>query len=127
MPAVRILSVELQVVNAGNSREAHEGLESMVEKNSQLCNRRRIIVKPLVGTLLVSTLLEPLASLGQETNESLTRAQVREQIVQLEQAGYTPGSFDPHYPERIQAAQARVNGEGKKKESERANAIRTPP
>lgn len=65
-------------------------------------------MKPFVATLLVSPLLVPLASFGQQGDEPLTRAQVREQIVQLEQAGYTPGSFDPHYPDNIQAAQAKV-------------------
>jgi hypothetical protein len=67
-----------------------------------------IIVKPLFATLLVSSLLMPLASFAQKPDGPLTRAQVREQIAQLEEAGYTPGTFDPHYPEKIQAAQARL-------------------
>jgi hypothetical protein len=79
-------------------------------------------VKPLVATLLVSPLLVPLASFGQQGDEPLTRAQVREQIVQLEQAGYTPGSFDPHYPEKIQAAQAKVDVQVGKYGSERATS-----
>jgi len=79
-------------------------------------------VKPLVATLLVSPLLVPLASFGQRGDEALTRAQVREQIVQLEQAGYTPGSFDPHYPEKIQAAQAKVGVQAGNDGSERATS-----
>lgn len=65
-------------------------------------------VKMLVAGLLVSSLVTPCLSFGQEANEPLTRAQVRQQILELEKAGYVPGSFDPHYPEKIQDAQARV-------------------
>lgn len=68
----------------------------------------KITVKLLVAGLLVSSLIAPCLSFGQQANEPLTRAQVREQIVELEKAGYTPGSFDPHYPEQIQGAQARI-------------------
>ena len=38
----------------------------------------------------------------------LTRAQVREELVQLEQAGYKPEVSDAHYPNALQTAQARV-------------------
>lgn len=65
-------------------------------------------MKLLVAGLLVSSLISPCLSFGQQTNEPLTRAQVRQQIVEIEKAGYTPGSFDPHYPEKIQGAQARI-------------------
>ncbi|QTD94580.1 DUF4148 domain-containing protein [Burkholderia anthina] len=68
-------------------------------------------MKPLFATLLVSSLLMPLASFAQQPDGPLTRVQVRERIVQLEEAGYTPGTFDPHYPEKIQAAQARIAGQ----------------
>lgn len=73
-----------------------------------LLRKRETTVKLLVAGLFVGSLLTPCLSFGQQANESLTRAQVREQIVELEKAGYTPGSFDPHYPEQIQNAQARV-------------------
>lgn len=66
-------------------------------------------MKLLVAAFVASSVLAvPIASFAQQTNERLTRAQVRAQIVQLERVGYTPGSFDPQYPASIQAAQERV-------------------
>ncbi|SAK65726.1 DUF4148 domain-containing protein [Caballeronia ptereochthonis] len=50
----------------------------------------------------------PVASFAQ-SNQPVTRAQVREEIVQLEKAGYNPGVInDAKYPADIQAAEARV-------------------
>lgn len=41
---------------------------------------------------------------------TVTRAQVRAELVQLEQAGYRPGrANDPHYPDDLQAALTRVH------------------
>ncbi|WP_082710215.1 DUF4148 domain-containing protein [Burkholderia sp. TSV86] len=45
-----------------------------------------------------------------QSNEPVTRAQVRAELVQLEKAGYHPGVSSPYYPADIQAAQARVQG-----------------
>lgn len=51
----------------------------------------------------------PVASFAQ-SNAPVTRAQVRAEMVQLAQAGYRPGDGDnAHYPEAIQAAEARVS------------------
>ena len=38
----------------------------------------------------------------------LTRAQVEDQLAQLEAAGYNPNGDDIHYPSGIQAAEARL-------------------
>ncbi|WP_118185458.1 DUF4148 domain-containing protein [Paraburkholderia phosphatilytica] len=44
-----------------------------------------------------------------QSNQPLTRTEVRAQLVQLEQAGYRPApGQNPHYPDDIQAAEARV-------------------
>jgi hypothetical protein len=48
-----------------------------------------------------------LASAGQ-SSAGMTRAQVRAQLVQLEQAGYNPARRDNYYPRSIQHAEARV-------------------
>ncbi len=54
-------------------------------------------------------LLVPVMSWAQSTNEPLTRAQVRAQLIQLEKAGYNPAQRDnATYPTRLQAAEARV-------------------
>ncbi|MGS0894464.1 DUF4148 domain-containing protein [Burkholderia stagnalis] len=41
-------------------------------------------------------------------SDQVTRAQVRAELVQLEQAGYKPEVSDPYYPRTLQTAQARV-------------------
>ncbi len=65
-------------------------------------------MKPLVHAAVALSLLAPVLSFAQ-TNAPLTRAQVRAELVQLEQAGWRPAAgSDPHYPEDLQAAEARV-------------------
>ncbi|WP_322087512.1 DUF4148 domain-containing protein [Burkholderia sp. BCC1999] len=39
-----------------------------------------------------------------DTGHSLTRADVRAELVRLEQAGYNPARSEPHYPEDVVAA-----------------------
>jgi hypothetical protein len=65
-------------------------------------------MKSLVQALVVSAVLAtPFAALAQ-SNAPLTRAQVRDELVQVEKAGYVPTSSTVNYPADIQAAQARV-------------------
>ena len=52
----------------------------------------------------------PLMSYAQ-TNQPVTRAQVRAELVQLEKAGYNPASDQTEYPKNIQAAEAKVAAE----------------
>jgi len=54
-------------------------------------------------------LVAPVAAFAQ-SNQPLTRDQVRADLVRLEQAGYNPRDWQ-HYPENIQAAQQRVNAQ----------------
>ncbi|WP_028225539.1 DUF4148 domain-containing protein [Paraburkholderia ferrariae] len=66
------------------------------------------IIKLALATAAAVTLAAPLAATAQE-NQPLTRAQVRAQLVELEQAGYRPSlGFDPYYPDDIQAAERKV-------------------
>ncbi|WP_321906153.1 DUF4148 domain-containing protein [Paraburkholderia tropica] len=67
-------------------------------------------MKSLVQAVAVAVaLVVPVASFAQ-SNAPVTRAQVRAELVQLEQAGYRPGDGDnAHYPEAIQAAEAKVH------------------
>lgn len=64
-------------------------------------------------TLVVAAALAfPIAGHAQETASPVTRAQVRAELVQLEKAGYTPGrANDPHYPDDILAAEARISAQ----------------
>ena len=51
----------------------------------------------------------PVAGYAQESSSTVTRAQVRAELVQLEGVGYRPGrANDPYYPADIQAAEAAV-------------------
>ncbi|CAE6799250.1 DUF4148 domain-containing protein [Paraburkholderia nemoris] len=51
----------------------------------------------------------PVAGYAQESSSTVTRAQVRAELIQLESVGYQPGrANDPHYPTDIQAAEAAV-------------------
>ncbi|CAE6712803.1 hypothetical protein R69658_03737 [Paraburkholderia aspalathi] len=65
-------------------------------------------MKSLIQAVVVAAVLAaPVASFAQ-SNQPVTRAEVRAQLIQLEKAGYQPGRSDPYYPADIQAAQARV-------------------
>lgn len=56
----------------------------------------------------VAALWAPALSFAQ-SNAPLTRAEVRADLVHVEQAGYTPGAGnDNNYPADIQAAEARI-------------------
>jgi type II secretory pathway pseudopilin PulG len=66
-------------------------------------------MKSLIQAVAIAAVLAaPVASFAQ-SNQQLTRAQVRAELVQVEQAGYSPArGSDPYYPDDIQAAEARV-------------------
>ncbi|MFC0401229.1 DUF4148 domain-containing protein [Paraburkholderia rhizosphaerae] len=71
-------------------------------------------MKKLIPAVLVATLLAaPVISFAQasQSNQPLTRAQVREELVQLEKAGYDPLSDRQEYPRNIQAAEARLQAQ----------------
>lgn len=58
---------------------------------------------------LVVVLAAPVAAFAQSDQQPLTRAQVKAQLKQLEDAGYNPAvATDATYPADIQAAEARV-------------------
>ncbi|MEX3957560.1 DUF4148 domain-containing protein [Trinickia sp. EG282A] len=63
------------------------------------------LIKAVAVALAIAA---PVASFAQ-SNQPITRAQVRADLVQLEKAGYSPTrGADPYYPSDIQAAEARV-------------------
>ncbi|WP_144107734.1 DUF4148 domain-containing protein [Paraburkholderia sp. BCC1886] len=66
-------------------------------------------MKSLIQAVAIAAVLAaPVASFAQ-SNQPVTRAEVRAQLVQLEKAGYNPAVSDPYYPADLQAAQARVD------------------
>jgi hypothetical protein len=69
-------------------------------------------MKSLIQAVVIAAAFAaPVAAFAQQSNAPLTRAQVRAQLVQLEQAGFHPGISDPYYPADVQAAQARVDAD----------------
>ena len=66
-------------------------------------------MKSLIKAVAIAAVLAvPVASFAQ-SNQPVTRAQIRTELVQLEKAGYVPSnSNDTQYPANIQAAEARV-------------------
>jgi hypothetical protein len=66
-------------------------------------------MKSLMTAVAAAAALSMSSAAFSQADTGLTRAQVRAELQQLEQAGYSPGrGNDPHYPEDIQAAEARV-------------------
>ncbi|HWT35272.1 MAG TPA: DUF4148 domain-containing protein [Paraburkholderia sp.] len=65
-------------------------------------------MKSLGQVVVVAALLSaPLAAFAQ-SSQPVTRAQVREELVQLHNVGYSPLDDRNSYPTHIQAAEARV-------------------
>jgi hypothetical protein len=70
-------------------------------------------MKSLIATLLATSILAaPLLVQAQESNAPVTRAEVRADLVRLEQTGYDASrGVDATYPADIQAAEAKVAAE----------------
>ena len=76
--------------------------------------------KLLVGIALsVATLGAPVLSFAQ-SNGPVTRAEVRADLIRVEQAGYQPSSNDINYPSDIQAAEAKIAAQSDRKLTEEA-------
>ncbi|MDR5837355.1 DUF4148 domain-containing protein [Caballeronia sp. LZ034LL] len=63
----------------------------------------------LISSLIVAAAVALPALSFAQSNQPLTRAEVRAQLVELQQAGYDPASDQTQYPQNIQAAEARLN------------------
>ncbi|QGZ66873.1 DUF4148 domain-containing protein [Paraburkholderia acidisoli] len=63
-----------------------------------------------LAAVTVAALAVPAVSYAQTTNDRpLTRAEVRQQLIDIEQAGYNPATAnDIDYPSDVQAAQRRL-------------------
>jgi hypothetical protein len=67
-------------------------------------------MKSLVSALAVALLAAAPALSQAQEQSGLTRAQVKADLAAVEQAGYNPNDW-LHYPENIQAAEARVHAQ----------------
>jgi hypothetical protein len=66
-------------------------------------------MKNLIQAVVVAAALAAPVAVFAQSNQPVTRAQVRAELIQLEKAGYNPArGQDPYYPADIQAAEAKV-------------------
>lgn len=66
-------------------------------------------MKALIKSVLIACALSaPTFAFAQAANAPVTRAEVRADLVRVEQAGYRPAAKDPYYPADIQAAEAKI-------------------
>jgi len=66
-------------------------------------------MRSLIQAVVVAAVLAVPAVSFAQSNQPLTRAQVKAELVQIEAAGYNPGTANDYdYPANIQAAEARV-------------------
>jgi hypothetical protein len=69
-------------------------------------------MKALIQAVIVScALAAPALSFAQSEQGNVTRAQVRDDLQRVEQAGYRPIARDASYPDDIQAAEAKVSAQ----------------
>ncbi|WP_144137461.1 DUF4148 domain-containing protein [Paraburkholderia sp. BCC1884] len=70
-------------------------------------------MKSLIKAVAIAVVLAaPVVSFAQSSQQPVTRAEVRGQLSQLEQAGYNPAnSSDSQYPSNVQAAEQRVEAQ----------------
>jgi hypothetical protein len=67
------------------------------------------IMKSLIQAVAIAAVLAVPAVSFAQSNQPLTRAQVKAELVQIEAAGYNPATANDYdYPANIQAAEARV-------------------
>ena len=85
-------------------------LASLMWSEADLKLTREVDVMKSFACIIAAALVlaSPLSSFAQSTDQPVTRAQVKAELVQLENAGYRPSMNDPYYPAKIQAAEARV-------------------
>ncbi len=67
--------------------------------------------KALIPAVVIASALAAPGLAFAQSNGPVTRAQVRAELAQLEQAGYNPTSDQTQYPSNIQAAEQRVSVE----------------
>jgi uncharacterized membrane protein len=72
-----------------------------------------VVMKSLINAVVLATVLAaPVASFAQSSQQPVTRAEVRADLIQVEKAGYNPAtSNDASYPGDIQAAERRVQAQ----------------
>jgi type II secretory pathway pseudopilin PulG len=81
-----------------------------VERHSLEVDIMKVIQSLIVVASVAAAVALPSVSFAQ-SNQPLTRAEVRAQLVELQNAGYNPASDQTQYPKNIQAAEARIDAQ----------------
>lgn len=69
-------------------------------------------MKSLIQSVVIAAALTAPVAVFAQSNAPVSRAQVKAELIQFEQAGGRANmSNDPYYPEDAQVAQARVNAQ----------------
>ncbi|OLL28805.1 hypothetical protein BTH42_25785 [Burkholderia sp. SRS-W-2-2016] len=70
-------------------------------------------MKSLIKAVAIAAVLAaPVVSFAQSSQQPVTRAEVRNQLIQLEQAGYNPATAnDTNYPADVQAAERQIQAQ----------------
>jgi hypothetical protein len=70
-------------------------------------------MKSLIKAVVIAAVVAaPAVSFAQSSQQPVTRAEVRNELIQLEHAGYNPStSSDADYPANVQAAEQRVQAQ----------------
>jgi hypothetical protein len=67
-----------------------------------------IMIRALTSAVVIASALAAPAFAFAQSNDPVTRAQVKAELVQLERAGYNPAGDQTHYPDAIQVAEQKV-------------------
>jgi hypothetical protein len=79
-------------------------------RNPNEINPGGVVMKSLIKAVALAAVLAVPAVSFAQSNQPVTRAEVRAELVQLEKVGYNPfDSSDAHYPAQIQQAESRVS------------------
>ena len=69
-------------------------------------------MKSLIQAVVIAAAISAPVAVFAQSNAPVTRAQVKAELIQFEQAGGRVNTAnDPYYPEDFQAAEARVNAQ----------------
>jgi hypothetical protein len=69
------------------------------------------MIRALTSAVVIAAALAAPAVAFAQSNDPLTRAQVEGQLAALQRAGYNPDNDQAHYPEAIQAAEAKLQAQ----------------
>jgi hypothetical protein len=65
----------------------------------------------LVQSLIVAAVVAIPALSFAQTSQPVTRAQVRQELIDLEKAGYNPAGDQAQYPDNLEQAQAKLEAQ----------------